>query len=193
MSSIWTEERIELIKERWNDGYSATQIAAELSEGATPQELPISRNAVIGKIHRLGLVGPNTQGPNSVTKFRSTRLHPARPTKRDNAKQFTPRVINEPAPEAVGPWDEFCADGFCKDIAQHPAIQSWRCCGHTATKGAYCDHHARVNHQQKPAHNPNALEASPDPVPVDDKVGDGVAWGGIKPGSKLANLRKRAA
>ena len=44
----WTEERVELLRKLWGDGLSAAQVAAELGPG-------ITRNAVIGKIHRLGL------------------------------------------------------------------------------------------------------------------------------------------
>ena len=43
----WTDERVELLKKMWNDGQSASQIAKELGG--------VTRNAVIGKIHRLGL------------------------------------------------------------------------------------------------------------------------------------------
>jgi GcrA cell cycle regulator len=45
----WTDERVELLKKLWNDGLSASQIAAELGS--------VTRNAVIGKVHRLGLSG----------------------------------------------------------------------------------------------------------------------------------------
>jgi GcrA cell cycle regulator len=44
----WTEDRIELLRKLWDKGRSASQIAEELSGG-------ITRNAVIGKAHRLGL------------------------------------------------------------------------------------------------------------------------------------------
>ncbi|MGZ9086723.1 MAG: GcrA family cell cycle regulator, partial [Rhodoplanes sp.] len=44
----WTDERVELLRKLWTDGLSASQVAAELGPG-------ITRNAVIGKIHRLGL------------------------------------------------------------------------------------------------------------------------------------------
>ncbi|PZX15803.1 GcrA cell cycle regulator [Palleronia aestuarii] len=43
----WTDERVELLKKMWNDGQSASQIAKELGN--------VTRNAVIGKVHRLGL------------------------------------------------------------------------------------------------------------------------------------------
>jgi GcrA cell cycle regulator len=52
----WTDERVETLKRRWNDGASASTIASELGN--------TSRNAVIGKIHRLKLPGrPQTAKP----------------------------------------------------------------------------------------------------------------------------------
>src|SRR5437868_4396578 len=46
----WTDERVELLKKLWLEGLSASQIAGVLGEGVT-------RNAVIGKVHRLKLSG----------------------------------------------------------------------------------------------------------------------------------------
>ncbi|TCP62374.1 GcrA cell cycle regulator [Rhodovulum bhavnagarense] len=43
----WTEERVETLKKMWAEGQSASQIAKELGG--------VTRNAVIGKVHRLGL------------------------------------------------------------------------------------------------------------------------------------------
>ncbi|MEM8694244.1 MAG: GcrA family cell cycle regulator [Pseudomonadota bacterium] len=54
----WTEERVELLKKLWGDGQSASQIAKELGG--------VTRNAVIGKVHRLGLsnrAGARTAAP----------------------------------------------------------------------------------------------------------------------------------
>ena len=45
----WTHERIEKLKQLWDEGLTASRIAAELGE--------VTRNAVIGKAHRLGLSG----------------------------------------------------------------------------------------------------------------------------------------
>lgn len=44
----WTDERVETLKKLWMEGLSASQIAGQLGEGVT-------RNAVIGKVHRLKL------------------------------------------------------------------------------------------------------------------------------------------
>jgi GcrA cell cycle regulator len=46
----WTTERVELLKQMWADGLSASNIAGRLGAG-------ISRNAVIGKVHRLTPLG----------------------------------------------------------------------------------------------------------------------------------------
>ena len=47
MVNIWSDSRIKLLKKLWEDGLSAREIASQLGD--------ISRNAVIGKAHRLGL------------------------------------------------------------------------------------------------------------------------------------------
>ena len=44
---MWTEERVNTLRKMWAEGYSASQIAKELGG--------VTRNAVIGKVHRLGL------------------------------------------------------------------------------------------------------------------------------------------
>jgi GcrA cell cycle regulator len=47
----WTDERVETLKRMWTEGQSASQIAKELGG--------VTRNAVIGKVHRLGLSNRN--------------------------------------------------------------------------------------------------------------------------------------
>ncbi len=53
----WTDDRVEQLKKLWEAGLSASQIAAELGN--------ITRNAVIGKVHRLGLSG-RAKSPSSA-------------------------------------------------------------------------------------------------------------------------------
>ena len=55
----WTDERVELLKKMWGEGQSASQIAKELGG--------VTRNAVIGKVHRLGLSNRASSGGNSST------------------------------------------------------------------------------------------------------------------------------
>mgnify|MGYP000876625713 CR=1 FL=1 len=56
----WTDERIELLRKLWTDGLSASQIAGELGQ--------VTRNAVIGKVHRLGLAGRAKVSTSSVAR-----------------------------------------------------------------------------------------------------------------------------
>ena len=62
---MWTDERVELLKKLWADGLSASRIAAELGG--------ITRNAVIGKVHRLGLSGRAKTPSSSVSRPRKAR------------------------------------------------------------------------------------------------------------------------
>src|SRR5438445_833919 len=77
----WTDERVELLKKLWQDGLSASQIAGELGG--------ITRNAVIGKVHRLGLSGRAKSPSSSAPRVRKARAHPhmlrvSRPAVRGN-------------------------------------------------------------------------------------------------------------
>ena len=65
----WTEERVERLSRLWLEGRSASQIAAELGEGVT-------RNAVIGKVHRLGLSGRDP-APVEAPQLRVKAILPA--------------------------------------------------------------------------------------------------------------------
>jgi GcrA cell cycle regulator len=60
----WTEQRIDTLKQLWADGLSASQIAGRLGG--------VTRNAVIGKVYRLGLAGRATTS-RSRPRLRSTR------------------------------------------------------------------------------------------------------------------------
>ena len=73
----WTEERIERLKKMWHDGATASQIADELGG--------VSRNAVIGKAHRLGL---------------EQRPSPVKPGEEKEAKKAAPATA---APKAAAP------------------------------------------------------------------------------------------
>ena len=69
----WTDERVELLKKLWQDGLSASQIAGELGG--------ITRNAVIGKVHRLGLSGRAKSPSSTAPRTRRPRVpqHGTRP------------------------------------------------------------------------------------------------------------------
>ena len=75
----WTKERIELLTQLWTEGLSASQIAAELGEG-------VSRNAVLGKAHRLGLA-------------QSERKEGRTPRPRKPTRPLEPAPVVEASPE----------------------------------------------------------------------------------------------
>jgi GcrA cell cycle regulator len=98
----WTEERVELLKKLWTEGRSASQIANELGS--------VTRNAVIGKVHRLGLsnrVGPGGKDEDEVEEVpvAPVRPEPARaaPPEPPRAADPAPRQAERPAPAATAP------------------------------------------------------------------------------------------
>jgi GcrA cell cycle regulator len=107
----WTDERIERLKELWSKGMTASQIADELGS--------VSRNAVIGKAHRLGLQSrPSPVKPNE----------PAGKTQReaveDSPFEEAPAPVEAaPAPEAAAPAAE-PAEAAPKPAAPQPRIVS---------------------------------------------------------------------
>src|SRR3954464_10249800 len=80
LTMSWTDERVELLKKLWADGLSASQIAAELGG--------VTRNAVIGKVHRLGLAGraksPSSAAPRPRKPRAAHMLRVPRPSIRGN-------------------------------------------------------------------------------------------------------------
>ncbi|MEO1264236.1 MAG: GcrA family cell cycle regulator [Pseudomonadota bacterium] len=70
----WTDDRVDTLKKLWSEGLSASQIAARLGG--------VSRNAVIGKVHRLGLSGRATTSRSKSSRPRTrigTIKRPAKP------------------------------------------------------------------------------------------------------------------
>jgi GcrA cell cycle regulator len=96
----WTDERIDRLKELWTNGMTASQIADELGG--------VSRNAVIGKAHRLGLQArPSPVKPNEETPVKAkSKPAPAPAPKREEEAAPAPRPAAEArasAPEAAAP------------------------------------------------------------------------------------------
>ena len=83
----WSDERIELLKKMWNEGQSASAIAKELGG--------VTRNAVIGKVHRLGLSNRTAAGQPAPA--------PAAPAKPVKEKVEKVEVKEELPSEAAAP------------------------------------------------------------------------------------------
>jgi GcrA cell cycle regulator len=143
----WTDERVASLKKLWLEGLSASQIAKQLGG--------VTRNAVIGKVHRLGLSGRATPAAPARTVFKAPR--PARPVM---AAPHTPRRP-EPVPVHVPPTplptvrEEpgsatvlTLGAHMCKWPIGDPSTDGFTFCGRRSGEdGPYCNEHARVAYQ----------------------------------------------
>lgn len=98
----WTDERVETLKKMWGEGQSASQIAKELGG--------VTRNAVIGKVHRLGLSNRATSGaaaakPEAKPKAETKPKPASKPEMKTEAKTeaAAPAKPNLPARKQIIP------------------------------------------------------------------------------------------
>ena len=100
-SAGWTDERVETLKKLWMEGLSASQIAGELGEGVT-------RNAVIGKVHRLKLSArakPTNSAPRARPAARPAPRRVASPSaglSSMGAGVAKPRPMMASRPQSIG-------------------------------------------------------------------------------------------
>lgn len=133
----WTDERVEQLKALWTEGLSASQIARVLGG--------VTRNAVIGKVHRLGLAGratparaerPRTSAPRrAVMRIAAPepQIIEEDPIKMDDGNFVTVLTIN---------------DRMCRWPIGDPAENEFHFCGRKPKLGSpYCEAHARKAYQ----------------------------------------------
>lgn len=158
--ATWTDERVELLKKLWTDGLSASQIAAELGN--------VTRNAVIGKVHRLGLSGraKDVKPASAAPRARKATRAPSAPAPiapQPNGKavlasiplqpmRAEPEVMTEdedlaiPMSERVTIMD--LRESMCRWPMGDPTKPEFRFCGaRSITSLPYCTHHARIAYQ----------------------------------------------
>ncbi len=158
----WTDERVELLRRLWDEGHSASQIASQIGG--------ISRNAVIGKVHRLGLAGRAKpiagNGAVSGRKKAETEVEaqivegageevvapeppavvPHRPT------PVFPPPAPAAAPVALAVSERVTImdlrESMCRWPMGDPTSPDFRFCGGRAITGLpYCAHHAEIAYQ----------------------------------------------
>jgi len=146
----WTEERVALLTKLWADGLSASQVAAELGG--------VTRNAVIGKVHRLGLSGRAKSPSSSSPRPRKARssshmLRVSRPQMRGNTA-LAYDYAAEPEPELIEiPLEQRKTllqlnDATCRWPVGDPGGADFFFCGGESNEGSpYCSYHSRVAYQ----------------------------------------------
>ena len=133
----WTDERVEQLKSLWTEGLSASQIARTLGG--------VTRNAVIGKVHRLGLAG--RAAPSRVERPRL----PSAP--RMNVRVHTPEppvVEEDPVVLADGNFATVLTinNAMCRWPIGDPSENEFHFCGRSPKSGSpYCEAHARKAYQ----------------------------------------------
>jgi len=145
----WTDERVALLTKLWADGLSASQIAAELGG--------ITRNAVIGKVHRLGLSGraksPSSSSPRPRKARSSGMLRVSRPSMRGNTAlaydydiELEPEQIDIPVEQRKTLLE--LTEKTCRWPIGDPGSQEFYFCGgDTMNELPYCSYHSRVAYQ----------------------------------------------
>nr|CAD6426341.1 GcrA cell cycle regulator [Rhizobium sp. Q54] len=161
----WTDERVEKLKRLWAEGLSASQIAAQLGG--------VSRNAVIGKVHRLNLPGRAKAG-GSGTSTRAVKRpapsarpanYPARSVTRTVTRTVGATALKEeidiaaeeiefvPPSNVVVPISRKLAltdltERTCKWPMGDPLKDDFHFCGVDASEASpYCGYHARLAYQ----------------------------------------------
>ena len=150
----WTDERVESLKKMWSDGFSASQIAAELGG--------ITRNAVIGKVHRLGLSGRAKSPSSAAPRPRKARAHShlmrvSRPSIRGNTAlahvyeldiEAEPELADNIIPLGQRRTILELTEETCRwPIGDPGSAEFFFCGGQTVSGLPYCSYHSRVAYQ----------------------------------------------
>jgi GcrA cell cycle regulator len=155
----WTDERVELLKKLWTEGLSASQIAGRMGG--------VTRNAVIGKVHRLGLSGRATPSRSPRPRGRKTRQpsHPSQAShfhssgsaalKADTDPQPDVHIEPEPQPirEVEIPPGQRATiltlnEHTCRWPVGDPGSEDFYFCGSNPKSGQpYCEYHCQIAYQ----------------------------------------------
>lgn len=141
----WTYERVETLKRLWRDGLSSSQIAVQLGG--------ISRSAVLGKVHRLGLAGRAVASRKEYHRrhpwrSRTTAPKPRKRTQGVILKELAALPLPQEQPADIGRVSLMDLEPHhCRFVAGDPkgvASGTPVYCGAQKVPGlAYCEHHAR--------------------------------------------------
>tara|TARA_A100001011_G_scaffold51421_1_gene49486 strand:- start:100 stop:594 length:495 start_codon:yes stop_codon:yes gene_type:complete len=139
----WTDEKVAKLKELWGKGSTASQIA-EIIGG-------ISRNAVIGKAHRLNLSAKiKTRTATSNQNFENSLVEKDTKSRRNRKGKFRSLIIEKDfEPENPKQLEEL-DEKSCKWPIGHPDEKSFYFCGRSSLKDfSYCKLHLLYAYQPK--------------------------------------------
>jgi len=139
----WNDEKVNKLKELWGKGNTASQIA-EIIGG-------LSRNAVIGKAHRLNLSAKiKTRTSTSNQNFESSIVNKDIKSKRERKNKFKSLVIEKDfEPEKPKQLEEL-DENSCKWPKNHPDEKDFYFCGRSSLKDfSYCKLHLLYAYQPK--------------------------------------------
>ena len=131
----WTYERVEKLKQLWEEGLTASRIATELGE--------VTRNAVIGKAHRLGLSGRmvSKKSNSGVSIIRKKKVNINQSQKIIDISPDIDEPMNPTAFQDI-------RDGLCRWPLGEPEELNFKFCGRITREGVvYCQSHYKQAYQ----------------------------------------------
>jgi len=141
-ASAWTDDRIGRLKILWLEGQTAEQIARTLANG-------ITRNAVLGKVHRMGLsvgraAGPTRAPTKAEPRPRAARLVRPMAATTGVAVPVVAPAMPSPVPEPGGATVQSVGRDGCRWPLGDPLTTGFSLCGNRVERGAYCGAHAQI-------------------------------------------------
>lgn len=131
----WSDERVTLLKKLWGEGKTAAEIAKELGENVT-------RNAVIGKAHRLKLSSRVSPIQQNAKKIKANSNNDSAPPVMRRPSRKVPIILGKQLPM------EELRDKMCRWPNGDPQGDDFSFCGCKILEGTpYCEDHAAIAYQ----------------------------------------------
>ena len=158
----WTSEKVEKLKELWSKGHTASQIAEALGD--------TTRNAVIGKAHRLNL-SSKVKTKNSSYNYNKINQDSEKKIKNKSSRsKFRSLVLDKNFEAAKNISLEELNENTCKYMEGHPDEKSSSFCGRkTIEKFSYCPLHLMMVFQPKGKKEDVSLKDDEVPVFLEKK------------------------